>query len=212
MVLNKTNLTIILLLSVFSNLLAISSHQLYEQLVNRYNDMSSFQADINHTSYFADADYTNEAIGKIYFDKRYLHIAYQSPKEEIISLVDSLVYYYQVEEDVYIITYADSSFVSLNLENLIQKVWKDDLVNISEEDDYYKVDIELSEANSLANILNIDFKINKESNLVEEVKYLGDSGNSVTIVFSNIVLNDSPEGGPWSIETTENTQIIDYRN
>jgi outer membrane lipoprotein-sorting protein len=191
----------------------ISSQDLYEKITTKYDEITSFIADMESSSYFSDLDHTTQSQGKIYFDKNNLHIAYFSPNKETISLHDSVIYIYQSQEDRLIITYADSSFVSLNLEYLIKKVWDADKVNIQELDKSYNVSIELTESNSLANINQIEFEVSKSTSLIERLQYGDFSNNKVNISFSNILLNKSPDDEDyWLIETNEDTQIIDYRN
>ncbi len=212
MVSNKIVKIIVILISFSTSLLAISSQDLYKQLINKYGSIESFQADIKQNSYYSEIDYSNESQGKIFYDKENLHIGYFTPREEIISLIDTLVYIYQAEEDRLIITYADSSFVSLNIAYLIEKVWDNNLVQIEEQDDFYLVNVNLEDDNLLANISKIEFEISKETSLVERLQYEDYSDNKVNIKFSNILLNVRPKESFWEIESSDKTQIIDYRN
>lgn len=212
MVSNKVVKIIVILISFSTSLLAISSQDLYKQLINKYGSIESFQADIKQNSYYSEIDYSNESQGKIFYDKENLHIGYFTPREEIISLIDTLVYIYQAEEDRLIITYADSSFVSLNIAYLIEKVWDNNLVQIEEQDDFYLVNVNLEDDNLLANISKIEFEISKETSLVERLQYEDYSDNKVNIKFSNILLNVRPKESFWEIESSDKTQIIDYRN
>lgn len=212
MVSNKIVKIIVILISFSTSLLAISSQDLYKQLINKYGSIECFQADIKQNSYYSEIDYSNESQGKIFYDKENLHIGYFTPREEIISLIDTLVYIYQAEEDRLIITYADSSFVSLNIAYLIEKVWDNNLVQIEEQDDFYLVNVNLEDDNLLANISKIEFEIGKETSLVERLQYEDYSDNKVNIKFSNILLNVRPKESFWEIESSDKTQIIDYRN
>lgn len=213
MVSNKIYILLLVLSNMTALLWGISSQDLYEKITTKYDEITSFIADMESSSYFSDLDHTTESQGKIYFDKNNLHIAYFSPNKETISLQDSVIYIYQSQEDRLIITYADSSFVSLNLEYLIKKVWDADKVNIQELDKSYNVSIELTESNSLANINQIEFEVSKSTSLIERLQYGDFSNNKVNISFSNILLNKSPDDEDyWLMETSEDTQIIDYRN
>ncbi len=202
--------TLILLVSA-SFLFAINPSDLYQELINKYGQVETFQADLQQTSYYSEIDYTNISQGKIYYNPNNIFIEYTSPKAEKISLSDDLVKIYQVEPDRMIMTYADSSFVSLNMKYLIERIWNDELVELTEDESYYIVKVELTEQNSIANIENIEFAIDKKEKIVQKVKYLDNSANEVQVLFSNIRLNEALPDNFWEIETTENTQIIDYR-
>jgi outer membrane lipoprotein-sorting protein len=194
-----------------SCLSAITSADLYQELIGEYSKIETFQADITQTSYYSEIDYTNISQGKIYHNAEKILIEYTSPKVEKISLADKLVKIYQEEDDRLIMTYADSSFVSLNMKYLLERIWDDELVEITESDAFYNVKVELSEQNSIANVEKIEFKIDKIEKLVQEVKYQDDSDNEVQVEFSNIILNEPLNDELWEIKTSEHTQIIDYR-
>ena len=124
---------------------------------------------------------------------------------------DNVVRIYQAEADRMIITYADSTFATLNIRYLIERVWNDEEVLIEESDDLYVVKITLTETNQIANIKNIEFSIDKENKLVQKVMYQDDLANEVQVEFSNILLNEAIDDKLWDITITPNTQIIDYR-
>lgn len=204
-----------LLLSVFlligNYLLGMSNHELYQELMQVYDDISTFQADIEQTSYYSEIDYTNVSEGKIFHNPEKILIEYSSPKVEKITLVDDVVKIYQEEADRLIMTYADSSFVSLNMKYLIERIWNDDLIEVTESVTNYIVKVKLTEANAIANIEDIEFSIDKKDMLVRKVKYKDSSNNEVEVLFSNILLNMPIRDELWEIKTTEDTQIIDYR-
>ncbi len=74
------------------------------------------------------------------------------------------------------------------------------------------VNVNLEDDNLLANISKIVFEISKETSLVERLQYEDYSDNKVNIKFSNILLNVRPKESFWEIESSDKTQIIDYRN
>jgi outer membrane lipoprotein-sorting protein len=71
--------------------------------------------------------------------------------------------------------------------------------------------VKLTEDNSMANIEDIEFAIGKKNMLVQKVKYKDSYENEVEVLFSNIILNMPIRDELWEIKTTEDTQIIDYR-
>lgn len=206
---NRLLLSVFLLIGAY--LSAISNHELYQELMQAYDDISTFQADIEQTSYYSEIDYTNVSEGKIFHNPDKILIEYSSPKVEKITLVDDVVKIYQEESDRLIMTYADSSFVSLNMKYLIERIWNDDLIEVTESDSNYIVKVKLTEDNSMANIEDIEFAIGKKNMLVQKVKYKDSYENEVEVLFSNIILNMPIRDELWEIKTTEDTQIIDYR-
>lgn len=190
---------------------AITPAELYQELIGEYSQIDTFQADIKQTSYYSEIGYTNVSEGKIYHNSDKILIEYTSPKVEKISLSDNVVKIYQEESDRMIMTYADSSFVSLNMMYLIERIWDDELVEIKENDNYYVVKIVLTEQNAIANIQDIEFSISKSEKLVNTVKYKDNIANEVNVEFTNILLNEPLKDELWEIEITEDTQIIDYR-
>ncbi len=206
---NRLLLSVFLLIGTY--LLGMSNHELYQELMQVYDDISTFQADIEQTSYYSEIDYTNISEGKIFHNPEKILIEYSSPKVEKITLVDDVVKIYQEEADRLIMTYADSSFVSLNMKYLIERIWNDDLIEVTESVTNYIVKVKLTEANAIANIEDIEFSIDKKDMLVRKVKYKDSSNNEVEVLFSNILLNMPIRDELWEIKTTEDTQIIDYR-
>ena len=209
-IIKNSGVTLILLLMA-SSLAGITSNELYQELIAKYDKIDTFQANIKQTSYYSEIDYTNVSEGKIYHNPDKIFIEYTSPKVEKISLADNVVKIYQAEADRLILTYADSTFATLNIRYLIERIWNDETVTLIENDSLYIVDVVLTEQNGIANIENVEFSIDKKEKLVQRVKYQDDLANEVDVVFSNIILNAPLKDEFWKIELTENTQIIDYR-
>lgn len=207
----KSQIITLLLLVLGSSLAGITPNQLYQELILKYDEIKTFQADIKQTSYYSEIDYTNISEGRIYHNPDKISIEYTSPKAEKITLVGDVVKIYQEEADRLIITYADSTFATLNIRYLIERIWNDDAVILTEDDSLYIVNMVLTDENAIANIVNIEFSIDKKEKLVREVKYQDDSANEVHVVFSNMILNKALKDELWEIEATEATQIIDYR-
>lgn len=203
-------ITLIILL-IASSLTAIESGELYQKLINKYNKIETFQANIIQTSYYSEIDYTNVSQGKIYNNSDKIFIEYTSPKVEKISLADNIVKIYQEEDDRLILTYADSSFATLNIKYLIERIWNDETLTVTENDSLYVVNVLLTEDNAIANIDNVEFSIDKTEMLVQRVRYQDDLANEVDVLFTNIILNALIKDELWEIKTTEDTQIIDYR-
>lgn len=203
-------ITLIILL-IASSLTAIESGELYQKLINKYNKIETFQANIIQTSYYSEIDYTNISQGKIYNNSDKIFIEYTSPKVEKISLADNIVKIYQEEDDRLILTYADSSFATLNIKYLIERIWNDETLTVTENDSLYVVNVLLTEDNAIANIDNVEFSIDKTEMLVQRVRYQDDLANEVDVLFTNIILNALIKDELWEIKTTEDTQIIDYR-
>jgi len=206
---NKVVVFIIFLIS--SHLAGITNQELYQELILKYNNIETFQADIQQTSYYSEIDYTNVSVGRIYHNPEKIHIDYNSPKIEKISLSDNVVKIYQAEADRLIITYADSTFASLNIKFLIERIWNNETVSLTENDTLYLINIVMTEQKSFANIRNIEFTIDKKTMLVQKVKYQDNLANEVEVTFSNILLNRPLPDEIWNIELTDTTQIIDYR-
>ncbi len=207
----KSKLVFFILLITGSCLSGINPQVLYQDLMEKYNLIETFQADIQQTSYYSEIDYYNVSEGRIYHNPDKIFIEYSSPKLEQISLSDNVVRIYQAEADRMIITYADSTFATLNIKYLIEKVWNDETVSIVENDSIYVVKIAMTEKNAIANITNVEFSIDKNNKLVEKVKYQDDLANEVQVIFSNILLNEAINDELWDIDISPNTQIIDYR-
>lgn len=211
MVLMKNNILTLVLLTLVSALMGITSPELYGQLMAKYDKIITFQADIVQTSFYSEIDHINISEGEILYNSDKILINYTSPKEEKISLIENTVYIYQAEPDRLIKTYADSSFVSLNIKHLIKRVWNDQAIEITEQEDSYLVKTKLSEAKQFANIVLIEFLIDMKDYMVKNVKYQDDSSNEVSVSFSNIKLNKEIADDVWEMDLSDNTQIIDYR-
>lgn len=207
----KNKYFIVILLILASSLSGITTSNLYKELIKKYDKVETFQAEIKQTSYYSEIDYTNISAGKIYYNSDKILIEYSSPKVEKILLSDNVVKIYQTESDRLIMTYADSSFVSLNMKYLISRIWDEELLKLTENSDYYIVKIKLTEKNAMANIDNIEFSIDKAEKLVKKVKYQDNLANEVEVIFSQINLNKPLSDELWKIKTTDSTQIIDYR-
>lgn len=205
------NSLILLLIVVCSSLSGVTTQELYHSLINKYNGVNTFQADIEQASYFAELELTNTSQGKLYHDSERILIEYTSPKVEKVSLSDNIVSIYQAESDRLIKTYADSTIVSLKMGYLIKRIWDEDNLQLVEDIEHFVVKIKLTEENALANIESIELTISKVEMLVKSVKYHDDGENEVSVTFTNIVVNEPLDEEIWEIEITDSTQIIDYR-
>lgn len=205
------NSLILLLIVMCSSLSGVTTQELYHSLINKYNGVNTFQADIEQASYFAELELTNTSQGKLYHDSERILIEYTSPKVEKVSLSDNIVSIYQAESDRLIKTYADSTIVSLKMGYLIKRIWDEDNLQLVEDIEHFVVKIKLTEENALANIESIELTISKVEMLVKSVKYHDDGENEVSVTFTNIVVNEPLDEEIWEIEITDSTQIIDYR-
>jgi len=109
------NSLVLLLIVVYSSLSGVTTQELYRSLIDKYNRVNTFQAEIEQVSYFSELDLTNTSQGKLYHDSERVLIEYTSPKVEKVSLSDNIVSIYQAESDRLIKTYADSTIVSLKM-------------------------------------------------------------------------------------------------
>lgn len=211
MELNKRKVLYLICLIIANSLSAISLAEAYDSLLEKYEKVQSFQADIEQTSYYSEIEYTNVAKGKIYYTQNRLLIDYFEPNQEKICLNDNIVHIYQSKEDRLIISKADSSFISLNLGKLIKDVWLEDNAVIEDNNNFYRVKIDTRKNNNLVNISMIEFEIDKKDNLIKAISYQDESDNSVRILFSNVLLNDTISSEIWELDVSSETEIIDYR-
>lgn len=205
------NSLILLLIVVCNGISGITTQELYHSLINKYDGVKTFQADIEQASYFSELDLTNTSQGKLYHDPERLLIEYTSPKVEKVLLSDNIVRIYQAESDRLIMTYADSTIVSLKMGYLIKRIWDEDNLQLVEDIEHFVIKIKLTEENVLANIEDIELTISKDEMLVKSVKYHDDAENEVSVTFTNIIVNNPLAKEIWEIKTTNTTQIIDYR-
>lgn len=205
------NSLVLLLIVVYSSLSGVTTQELYRSLIDKYNRVNTFQAEIEQVSYFSELDLTNTSQGKLYHDSERVLIEYTSPKVEKVSLSDNIVSIYQAESDRLIKTYADSTIVSLKMGYLIKRIWDEDNLELVEDIEHFVVKLKLTEESALANIESIELTISKAEMLVKRVKYHDDGENEVAVTFTNIVINEPLDEEIWEIKITDNTQIIDYR-
>ncbi|OQY39530.1 MAG: hypothetical protein B6226_01670 [Candidatus Cloacimonetes bacterium 4572_65] len=212
MELKKFKLILIMLVITIS-LVGMSVSDYHAKIVATYDAIESYSADINQMNHFVELDIKRESVGKIFYNDENLLLSYTSPQREKILFKGLQISLYQPEEAILIKTIADSSVVSLNLKELINQFWSDEVVSIvSEENNVTKLLLDLSINNSsVSQIEKIYLYLNRDSWLVEAVSYSDKTGNLVTIEFSNIKLNAPLKSDLWHLDIAKDTQVIDYR-
>ena len=211
MVLKNFSLSIILLCSVLF-LKAIDNDKLHGDLVSKYDQIKTFQADVRQTSYYNELDIEKVSEGKIYYTDEKLALSYSKPANEKIIFIDNVINIYQAEQNILIKTAADSSLVTLNMGYFIKHYWdKETAVVTSLENNEYLIELKLVGEYALSNIQKVELRINLRSLLVERISYSDENLNQVTLELSNILLNEDIPSSSWDLDIKDDTQIVDYR-
>lgn len=199
----KINLILLLLLGV---LYAQSVPQLHQRVQNQYQNLSSFQAEVEQSNYFAQLKRSIVFKGKIYFSPQRMLMHFSNPSVQRLQINAGKVQLYDASSNTLLNSSMLPEFGKMNPVEILQHYWTKSQVRIVKQSKGMST-IELVPTKDPM-IKNLQATLDSKSGLVHSLSYEDPSGNKVTYRFSGIKLNQNIPASVWIYDYPKDVQII----
>ncbi|MDP8221566.1 MAG: outer-membrane lipoprotein carrier protein LolA [Candidatus Stygibacter frigidus] len=194
---------IILILFMFSSLY-LSGDQLddiYNQIIDEYSKIASFEATLNQENYWSEIDRTKSTSGEIYYNTDSLYISYDPPDEQELFIQGNSVIMHDKKSGQAI--YMDKGEFLIRPLDIIKSYWNDSEKQIiSTQDDFIQLLIVRPDE---------EIKISLKSGLITSLLISDKDKNYVKYQFQDEKINPKLPKGIFVPVFPENTNIIDNR-
>lgn len=193
----------LILLFLFCSLY-LSADQLddiYNQIVEEYSKITSFEATLNQENHWSEIDRTKSTTGKIYYNTDSLYISYDPPDEQELFVQGNTVIMHDKKSGQAI--YMDKGDFLIRPLDIIQSYWNDSEKQLLPvQDDFIMLLIKRADEEII---------ISLRSGLITSLLITDKDNNSVKYQFLNEKINPVLPKGIFIPVFPENTNIIDNR-
>ena len=198
-------ITVLLLLAV-SMYAQSSTNAIKQKLESSFAALSSLQADVQQTNYFAQIKQTIRYDGKIYYEPSRMLIRFDKPHLQRLMIQGSEVQLYDAQSRSMLTSELLPEFSRMNPLQILQHYWDKSKVSIVEEKGKV-VSLRLDTAKD-SFVRQINAKVNLDSGMLMELSYKDHSENTVSYRFSNLRTGHKIDSKVWSFNPPKDTQHI----
>ena len=192
---------IVLFLFSFLYLSADQLDDIYNQIINEYSKISSFEATLSQENYWSEIDRTKSTSGKIYYNTDSLYITYDPPDEQELFIQGNSVIMHDKKSGQAI--YMDKGEFLIRPLHIIKSYWNDSEKQIiSTQDDLTQL---------LINRSDEDIMISLKAGLIRSLLITDKDKNYVKYQFLDEKINPKLPKGIFVPVFPENTNIIHNR-
>ncbi len=205
---NKLILFLIVFLLASTWLQADKLTDSYNKLLASYGKLSSWQANINQSNYFAQTDATLASTGVFYYRKNRVAIRYHQPHEQFLLVKDGKVTVYDKSARSAVRTALTSSLQSLNPSEIVKAYWqqsKKTLVSSAEGNTCISL-----QPGGDSQAREIRFTMKDKSGFITRLSYTDVGGNTVTLRFSGIRVNPSIPDRIWQLNLPKDIKLMEF--
>ncbi|MFA7537821.1 MAG: outer-membrane lipoprotein carrier protein LolA [Candidatus Cloacimonadaceae bacterium] len=203
----KKAIIVSLLLSCGCMLLSITTSEVYQKVNSFYDNLHSFQAQVQQTNYYAQLKKTITYKGTIYFTPGKMLMHFDDPTMQRLKIENGSLELYDASSNTLFRTLMQPEYEKLNPVEILQSYWNKSKVSISSETKD-RVNVELIPKNDNF-IQSLSATLDKNNGLIYKLSYKDNSSNTVSYNFSSIKLNVSIPSSVWKYDYPKNVQIIE---
>lgn len=200
-----TLLTALLLAATLSA--ATSSATLHSKLKSAYASLSSFQAAVSQSNYYAQLKKTITYSGTIYFTSGRMLMHFTQPSVQRLLIQNGVVELYDAASQTVFKSAMEPQFGKMNPVEILEAYWIKSSVSVVSEDKTNAVVKLVPAKDDLVSALSAT--LNKSSGIVSKLSYTDTGGNTVTYSFSGIKLNGGIASSVWSYKYPSGTQTVE---
>ncbi len=194
------------LLLICSFLSAQNTDGIYRKLKDRYDSLSSFQADVTQNNHYSQLDYKLSYEGKLYYSPGRMLMSFDEPVVQRLYIHDGKAELFDGDSGLLFLSDIMPEFDHLNPLQILQLYWnKSEVTNLGDSGNMHSVKLVPT---SDPHLQELKAKIEIATGIVRELSYLDKSGNEVIYSFSGIVLNRRIPPSVWNYDYPQDTQII----
>ncbi|MDP8232687.1 MAG: outer membrane lipoprotein carrier protein LolA [Candidatus Zophobacter franzmannii] len=200
----KFLIVLIVLLSL-SMLKSVEVEDTYLAVMNAYEKIENFQADLIQTNTFKAEKMEIESKAKFYYQSDRIKISYSEPQEQTILMNGLAVKFYDKTSNTCVEMWDKDNTISLNPLFIIDKYWKYSDKKMTDEDTILKLSLRPLQENEFKTIL---VEISKENYFITMISYEDPDGNIVNLKFNNINTDTEIPEDTWRLNLPEDVNYI----
>lgn len=198
---------ILLLLLVTALLQADKVDDTYKKMTKAYAELTSWQAIINQTNYFAQTKTKLSSSGKFYYKKNQIAIRYSKPNEQVLLIKGGKVTMFYKSSNAVVKSELVSAVQALNPIEIIKLYWDKSNKTIKEKTDT-KTAIVLNLKND-NQIKDVSFTLDNKTGLITSFLYTDKQGNTVSMNFTEMKVNKPIPETVWKLVVPKDAIIYE---
>jgi outer membrane lipoprotein-sorting protein len=176
--------------------------EIYDNLMENYNKIETYKADLTQENYWKDLDVKKMSYGKIYYNKNFLLLDYSDPAgQKMLINSTSVIIYDSTSCQAFI---SDKIDIELRPMKFISLYWNNSQKEIIKQEQSCIVIKFITSENEQIFVTIEDFYIN-------ELKILDEYNNSVKYLFINEEFNIDLSKSTFEIDLPDDVNIVDNR-
>ncbi len=187
--------------------LSVEADEIYNELIDRYNGISSYKAAFRQQNFWSDSDISMESEGFIYLSAQQMALIYSDPVGQRL-VIDDYVYIVDESEKNIIITELDQDFHFSPI-NVLKHYWQNSAVEV-ELSENNKAELSIYPNDDLYTA-KIEVVISRDNMLIAMISYLDHQSNKVQFKFSDYSINIDIKQTVFTIPERDGYTIIDQR-
>jgi outer membrane lipoprotein-sorting protein len=178
----------------------------YAKMEQAYAGLTSWQATLNQTNYFAESQTTLKSLGNCYYRNSKVAIYYTKPAVQSILIAEGKVTVYDQASKTALKSALTSSVQSLNPVEIIRSYWQKSKQSIVSSDKG-KTHIKLIPKSDKM-LKEVNFTLNDADGFITSLSYKDQQGNVVTLDFSKLKINQTIPASIWKLSLPKGTRIL----
>lgn len=186
---------------------AITSDALFKKISSTYGGLSSFQASVQQTNYFAQIKKSISYQGNIYFTKGRMVIKFDKPNTQRLSISGGTVDLYDAQSKTVLRSRMRPEFGKMNPVEILQVYWKKSTVRIlGTKGNFTEVSLKPFDDPM---ITGLTATINHKTGLIHTLGYSDANSNKVSYSFSGIKTNARISESVWKYSYPKGVQVVE---
>ncbi|HPV14097.1 MAG TPA: outer membrane lipoprotein carrier protein LolA [Candidatus Cloacimonadota bacterium] len=201
----KFLITLIIILVALS-LNAMKSGELYQKISSAYKSISSYQAKVTQTNYFAELKSTINYTGNMYFTPGRLLMHFDKPSTQRMLIEKGKFTLYDAGSNTIYTSEIVEQYQRMNPLELLQLYWGRSTVSVKKgKGELMTVDLKPKKD---AMLTSISATVNSKTGIIQALSYKAHSGNTVKYSFSGIKINQAIAASVWNFQYPKDAQRI----
>lgn len=198
----KRCIFLVLVILVISSLSALSLDELICKLQNKYNNIKTYEANINQINYFKEQDISLESKGKLFIENEAIVLEYTDPFYQFMKSESNLLTLYSKNENTAFISQDNNPVTSsvLHFSSLVNQ----DFLLLEKENNLFVYKL----SKPVEPISDMKIFVSKDA-IIEKIVYSDDLNNIITIEISKQIFNKKLSRSISDFVIPDNATVIE---
>lgn len=199
-------ISIVLILSLFGVLHAISVAELHDRVKLSYQKLISFQANVQQTNYYTQLKRSIVYTGKLYYTPGRMLMSFYKPSVQRLQIQSGKAELYDASSNTLLRSKMQPEFGKMNPVEILQHYWTKSKVSIVKQEKHLCTVKLIPQKDPM--IKEMQAVIDSKTGIVNSLKYTDPAGNTVTYRFSNIKRDAAIPASVWKFNYPKDVQVI----